>query len=163
MGWLKYLEILLFILFLGCAVGLPIWYCKSFYAQRAKRQRGAEEHLLRHGGERVLEWNGEAPPGEADAEYGTLLVEVAAKRGGENARFYEKGLAVGKRRMPYSDIRDVVYAAGTPGKKYTAKAAVRDAAVLWIYPKKGMAFSISELNYALDDQVMENIKKGLGF
>ncbi len=121
MGWLKYLEILLFILFLGCAVGLPIWYCKSFYAQRAKRQKGAEEHLLRHGGERVLEWNGEAPPGEADAEYGTLLVEVAAKRGGENARFYEKGLVTGKRRMPYSDIRDVVYAAGTPGKSTRQK------------------------------------------
>lgn len=163
MGWFKYLEIAFFILVVGCAVGLPVWYCKSFYAQRAKRQKGAEENLLRHGGERVLEWNRETPQGEADSEYGALLVEVEAKRGGANARFYEKGLTVGQRRLRYSDLRDVVYAAGTPGKKYTAKAAVRDAAVLWIYPQKGMAFSLSELNYVLDDQVMENIKAGLGF
>ena len=164
MIFLAYLpEILVLLIFVGGAA-LIIWYLKAFYAERAARQKKAEEQQNRHGGECVLEWRGSFADGAADTEFGRLVVEIPKKSGNGAALFYEKGLVLGKKRLAYSEIKDVLYAASTPDKKYTLKQAVRDMAVLWIYPKKGrIAIGIRELNYQFDNETMENIKKGLGF
>ncbi|MBD5497500.1 MAG: hypothetical protein HDR11_07010 [Lachnospiraceae bacterium] len=155
-------EILALLIFAGGAA-LIIWYLKAFYADRAERQKKAEEHQNRHGGECVLEWSGSFADGAADTEFGRLVVEIPKKSGNGAALFYEKGLVLGNKRLPYGEIKDVLYAASTPDKKYTLKQAVRDMAVLWIYPKKGATIGIRELNYQFDNETMENIKKGLGF
>ena len=34
---------------------------------------------------------------------------------------------------------------------------------MWIYPKKGSTIGLRGLTYRLDNETMENIKKGLGF
>lgn len=142
---------------------LIVWYLKAFYADRRERQSKAEERQMRHGGECVLEWNGNFADGMPDAEFGRLVVRIPKRRGDGAALFYEKGLVLEKKRLPYSEIKDVLYAASTPDKKYTLKQAVMDMAVLWIYPKTGHTIGIRAINYEFDNETMEEIKKGLGF
>ena len=93
-----------------------VWYLKSFYAERDNRAKKAEEHRSKHGGESILEWNGNLADGAPDAEFGKLIVEVPKKRGDGAARFYEKGLVLEKKRLPYSEIKDVVFVAATSDK-----------------------------------------------
>ena len=88
---------------------------------------------------------------------------VPKKRGDGAALFYEKGLVLEKRRLPYSEIKDVLLEAATENKKYTLKQAVRDMGVLWIYPKKGTTIGLREMSYQFDNEIMEKIKQGLGF
>lgn len=154
---------LIVILFVVGGIALIVWYLKSFYAERANRAKKAEEHRSKHGGECILEWSGNLADGEPDAEFGKLVVEVPKKRGNGAARFYEKGLVLENKRLPYSQIKDVLFVAATPGNKYTLKQAARDMGVLWIYPQKGAAIGLREMNYQFDNEIMEKIKQGLGF
>lgn len=110
----------------------------------------------------MLEWEGPRAEGAADAEFGALVVEIPKHSGGA-ARFYERGLALENKRLPYSEIKDVVLAEATEAKKYTLKQAVRDMGVLWIYPKKGVAIGLREMSYQFDNEIMGKIKAGLGF
>ena len=57
----------------------------------------------------------------------------------------------------------MVFVAATSDKKFTLKQAARDMGVLWIYPKKGAAIGLREMNYQFDNEIMEKIKQGLGF
>ena len=154
---------IIFILFLVGGVALIVWYLKSFYAERANRVKKAEEHRSKHGGECILEWSGSLPSSAPDAEFGKLVVEIPKKRGEGAACFYEKGLVMEKKRLPYSEIKDVLFVAATPGKKFTLKQAARDLGVLWIYPKKGSTIGLREISYQFDNEIMERIKQGLGF
>lgn len=154
---------IIFILILVGGVALIVWYLKSFYAERANREKKAEEHRIKHGGECILEWSGNLASGAPDAEFGKLVVEVPKKRGDGAARFYEKGLVLEKKRLPYSEIKDVLLVAATLGPKFTLKQAARDMGVLWIYPKKGATIGLREMNYQFDNAIMEKIKQGLGF
>lgn len=88
---------------------------------------------------------------------------VMKKRGNGGACFYEEGLVIDNKRLPYSEIKDIVYSPATAGKRITLKEAVRDTGVMWIYPKKGSTIGLRGLTYRLDNETMENIKKGLGF
>lgn len=157
------LSVLIVTLFFMGGIALIIWYLKSFYAERANRAKKAEEHRSKHGGECILEWSGSFASGVPDAEFGKLVVEVPKKRGDGAARFYEKGLVLEKKRLPYSEIKDVLFVAATSDKKYTLKQAARDMGVLWIYPKKGAAIGLREMSYQFDNEIMEKIKQGLGF
>lgn len=154
--------IFMLLLFAGLIVFI-VWYLKAFYSARAEKQKKAEEQRARHGGESVLEWSGSYAKGDPDHEFGQLIVMVSKKRGVGGACFYEKGLAIEDRRLPYSEIKDIVYLDAAEGKKATLKAAVRDTGVMWIYPQKGGAIGLRGLTYQLDNETMENIKKGLGF
>ena len=159
---LGYLPVILVLLLFVGGAALIIWYIRAFYAQRNERQKKAEEQQYRHGGESVLEWEGPRAEGAADAEFGALVVEIPKHNGGA-ARFYERGLALENKRLPYSEIKDVVLAEATEAKKHTLKQAVRDMGVLWIYPKKGVAIGLREMSYQFDNEIMGKIKAGLGF
>ncbi len=154
---------IVFILILVGGAAIIIWYLKSFYAERANRAEKAEEHRSKHGGEYILEWNGNLASGAPDAEFGKLVVEVSKKRGDGAAHFYEKGLVLEKKRLPYSEIKDVIFVAATTDTKFTLKQAARDMGVLWIYPKKGATIGLREMSYQFDNEIMEKIKQGLGF
>lgn len=160
---LSILSMLIVILFFAGGIALIVWYLKSFYAARADRAQKAEEHRNRHGGESVLEWNGDFANGAPDAEFGRLVVEVPKKHGDGAARFYEKGLVLDKKRLPYSEIKDVLLAAATSDEAYTLKQTARDMGVLWIYPRKGATIGLREMSYQFDNEIMEKIKRGLGF
>lgn len=155
-------AIIFLLLVIGCIVFL-VWYFKSFYEERAERQKKAEAQRDLHGGECILEWSGSFAEGMADTEFGRLVVEIPKKRGGAAARFCEKGLILDKKRLPYSEIKDILLVAASEKKKYTLKQAVQDMGVLWIYPKKGAAIGIREMTYQFDNELMEKIKSGLGF
>ena len=152
-----------FLAIIAAFIVFTVLYFKAFYAGRAKRQENVEEQRKRHGGEYVLEWNGPLAQGEADQEFGKLVVAIPKKRGNGNARFYEKGVIVDQKRVPYSEVKDIVYLKGRPGKKYTLKAAMRDSAVMWIYRKKGSTIGIRDFSYQFDEQTMEHIRIGLGY
>lgn len=157
------LPAIIFLLLVIICIVFLVWYFKAFYAERAERQKRAEAQRDLHGGECILEWSGSFAEGPADAEFGRLVVEIPQKRGGGAARFCEKGLILEKKRLPYSEIKDILLVAAEKGKKYTLKQAVQDMGVLWIYPKKGTAIGIREMTYQFDNEVMEKIKSGLGF
>ena len=157
---LAYLPVILMLLIFIGGAALIIWYFKAFYAERDARQQRREEQF---GGEYTLRWKGSYAQGAPDAEFGQVVVEVPKKNGSGAARFYEKGLVLENKRLPYSEIKDVLCAEAKPGKKHTLKQAVRDMGVLWIYPKKGATIGIRELNYQFDNEVMQKIRKGLGF
>ena len=148
---------------IAALIAFVVLYCRAFYAGRAKRQEKVEQQRKRHGGEYVLEWDGPLAQGAADQEFGRLVVVIPRKRGEDGARFYEKGVIVDQKRVPYSEVKDIVYLKGRPGRKYTLKAAVRDSAVMWIYRKKGSTIGIRDFGYKFDDQTMENIRTGLGY
>lgn len=160
--WLNLPGIFMLVVFVGLIV-FVVWYLKSFYAARAQKQKKAEEQRARHGGESVLEWSGDYADGAPDGEFGRLVVIVPKKRGDGGARFYERGLVVDKKRLPYSEIKDIAYSSATPGMKVTLQQMTRDTGVMWIYPKKGSTIGLRGLTYRLDNEIMENIKAGLGF
>ncbi len=155
-------EILMLLIFAGGAA-LIVWYVRAFYAERGNRQKKAREHRMRYGGECILEWNGSFADGPVDPEFGKLVVEIPRKRGSGAACFYERGLVLENKRLPYGEIKDVLLAEATTDKKYTLKQAVRDMGVLWIYPQKGTAMGIREMSYHFDNEIMKKIKQGLGF
>ena len=154
-----YIAIVLFIVFL-------IWMCvaitKSWNKGAARRRAGAEAQAARHGGQFVLEWNGPRAQGAADGEFGPLLVELPKKLGGGSARFYERGLVLGEKRVSYDSLKDAAFIPGSGGG-FTPAQKMRNSSVLWLYRKKGSAIGIRDMSYRFDKQTMEAIQTGLGF
>ena len=156
-------PMIFFLAIIVAFIAFTVLYFKAFYSGRAKRQEKVEEQRKRHGGECILEWSGPLAQGAADQEFGNLVVVIPKKRGDGSARFYEKGVIVDQKRVPYSEVKDIVYLKGRPGKKYTLKSTMRDSAVMWIYRIKGSTIGIRDFSYSFDDQTMETIKNGLGY
>ena len=145
------------------AIVLVALYLRSWNRSKGGRQEAAEAQRRRHGGDAVLEWDGPMAQGAPDGEFGALVAEVMKKSGRDSARFYERGLVIGSRRVAYGDLKDIVYDPGNPGKGFTPKQRMQNMAVMWIYPQKGMAMGIRDLDYRLDDETMRKIQKGLGY
>ena len=151
--------ILLFIAFL-------VWMCvaitRAWNKGASRRRTGAEAQAARHGGQFVLEWNGPRAQGAADGEFGPLLVEIPKKSGGDAARFYERGLTVGGKRVAYAELKDAAFIPGSGGG-ITPAQKMRNSSVLWLYRKKGSTIGIRDMSYRFDKQTMEDIQTGLGF
>ena len=151
--------ILLFIAFL-------VWMCaaitRAWNKGASRRRTGAEAQAARHGGQYVLEWDGPRAQGAADGEFGPLLVEIPKKSGGDAARFYERGLTVGGKRVAYAELKDAAFIPGSGGG-ITPAQKMRNSSVLWLYRKKGSTIGIRDMSYRFDRQTMEAIQTGLGF
>jgi len=151
--------ILLFIAFL-------VWMCaaitRAWNKGASRRRTGAEAQAARHGGQYVLEWDGPKAQGAADGEFGPLLVEIPKKSGGDAARFYERGLTVGGKRVAYAELKDAAFIPGSGGG-ITPAQKMRNSSVLWLYRKKGSTIGIRDMSYRFDKQTMEDIQTGLGF
>ena len=119
----------------------------------------------RHGGESVLEWDGPYAEGEPDAEFGRLVVQFKQKKGSGYARFYERGLVRGKRRLPYSEVKDMLVLEENAPKMATALRRMQDqrSTGLNIYPKKGMQMVISKFDYEIDIKLLRDVQNGLGY
>jgi len=163
MNWSDLFPMFFFLTVIAALIAFFVLYCKAFYAGRARRQENVEQQRRRNGGEYRLEWDGPLAQGAEDPEFGRLVVIIPKKRGTGGAAFHETGLVLDGKRLPYSEVKDIVYMPGRPGKKYTLKAAARDSAVMWIYRKKGSTIGIRDFSYQFDNQTMEKIKKGLGY
>ena len=100
--------------------------------------------------------------GAADSEFGPLLVEISKKLGGGSARFYERGLVPGSKRVSYDSLKDAAFIPGSGGG-FTPKQKLRNSSVLWLYRKKGSTIGIRDLSCRFDKQTMEAIQTGLGF
>ena len=150
----------LFLAIIVVGIILIVWYIRAWNKNQRRRQAEAESHRQRHGGQTVLEWSGPKASGAPDHEFGELLVEIPKKSGG-SARFYERGVIVGDKRLSYDTLKDVTFAERTPALIQTPKTA----AVMWLYPKKGMGRPVSlfSLNYEYKDADMKAIQAGLGF
>ena len=129
-----------------------------------ERQTGADAQRARNGGKAVLEWNGPKAQGAADQEFGELLVEIPKKSGAVGVQFYREGFVINGKRTSYENLKDVVFIPGNPGAvSITPKQKLRNAAVLWLYRKKGSTIGIRDLSYRFDYSTMEAIQTGLGF
>lgn len=156
-------TVIMFILIIAFIVWMCVAMTKAWNKGAAQRRQGAEAQSQRHGGQYVLEWDGPTAQGAADPEFGALLVEIPKKSGGEGARFFERGVSVGSKRVPYENLKDVVFIPGDDQKGFTMKQKLRNSAVLWLYRKKGSTIGIRGLTYRFDGQTMTAIQKGLGF
>lgn len=160
---MDYIPMIIILLFVAGIIALIVFYMKSFNAQRDNRIKQAEAYRQQHGGEYKLVWEGQYASGAADQEFGQLVVEIPKKRRNSSARFYEKGLVLDKKRLPYSEIKDIIFTPAKNNKKLTLKQSTRDMGVLWIYRKKGSTIGIRETNYQFNNEIMAKIKQGLGF
>ena len=91
-----------------------------------------------------------------------MLVELPKKMGKDCARFYERGLVLGGKRVPYENLKDVAFIPGTGGG-ITPAQKMRNSSVLWLYRKKGSTIGLRDMSYRFDKQTMEDIQTGLGF
>ncbi len=151
------------ILLIAIMVLISVAITKIWNKGAARRRAGAEAQAARHGGQYVLEWDGPRAQGAADGEFGPLLVEILKKSGGAGARFYERGVVIGSKRVAYDNLKDAVFIPGNGSKGFTPQQKMRNAAVLWLYRKKGSTIGLRDLSYRFDRQTMEAIQKGLGF
>lgn len=151
------------IVFVAILVGMIVMIFRVWGKGQQGRQSQAEAQRARNGGQAVLEWSGPKAQGPADPEFGELLVEIPKKSGDVELRFYRLGFILKDKRTSYENLKDVVYIPGTPGLALTPKQKLRNAAVLWIYRKKGSAIGIRDLTYCFDDATMVDIQTGLGF
>lgn len=154
---------IIIILFIAFLIWMSVAITKAWNKGQRQRLAGAEAQAKRHGGQYVLEWDGPKAQGAPDSEFGPLVVEVPKKHGSDSAKFFERGLVLGGKRVPYSNLKDVVFIPGRGQKGFTIKQKLRNSAVLWLYRKKGSTIGIRDLNYRFDGQTMQNIQKGLGF
>lgn len=155
-------TLIMFVLAIVFIVWFSVSVTKGWNKQAAQRRAGAEAQAARHGGQFVLEWNGPRAQGAADGEFGPLLVELPKKLGKDCARFYERGLVLGGKRVPYDGLKDVVFIPGIGGG-ITPAQKMRNSSVLWLYRKKGSTIGIRDMSYRFDKQTMEDIQTGLGF
>ena len=156
------LGILLLLLVIGGLVAFAVIMTKGFNAASAQRQTWAEENQKRHGGQRTLEWDASRSEGAVDASFGPLVVEIPQKLG-EPARFYEQGVVMGRKRLLYQDLKDVVVEGETRKGIQTLETTLRDSGKLWLYPKKGGAIGLMALTYRFEGGTMERIQRGLGY
>ena len=129
-----------------------------------QRQANAEAQRRRHGGKTVLEWPWPRAIGSTDPEYGALLEEFP-KKGGGSARFYETGLVLDVKRVPYDTLTDVFFDEGSPERGADLKEAIQNSAVLWLYRKGGFhrTLGVRDFVYGFDHEDCRHIKDGLGF
>ena len=156
------LGIVLMIALVVGSIAFMIWFVKSWNKEKRRRQAHAEAQRQRHGGRTVLEWGGPRDQGAPDGEFGALLVELP-KRGGGSARFYELGLVLDQKRVPYDALEDVFFNPGDEERGKDLKEAIQNSAVLWLYRKRGHTLAIRDFMYGFDHPTMENIQRGLGF
>lgn len=156
-------TVIMFILIIVFIIWMCVAMTKAWNKGAAQRRQGAEAQSLRHGGQYVLEWDGPAAQGAADPEFGALLVEIPKRSGGEGVRFFERGVSVESKRVPYENLKDVVFIPGSDRKGFTMKQKLQNSAVLWLYRKKGSTIGIRDLTYRFDGQTITAIQKGLGF
>jgi len=149
------------VLFLAVMVALMVFIVKSFGEGRKARQKQLEAHRLKHGGEHILEWDGQREQGTPDTEFGALVVAIPKRVGSGKACFYEKGVVVGRRRLAYRDLKDLLCNSSSGGH-INIKEAARDMSVIWLYPKKGSVIGIRALNYKLNPETIARIQHGLG-
>lgn len=155
-------TLIMFILAIAFIVWFSVALTKGWNKQAARHRAGAEAQATRHGGQFVLEWEGPRAQGAADGEFGPLLVEIPKKSGGDAARFYERGLTVGGKRVAYAELKDAAFIPGSGGG-ITPAQKMRNSSVLWLYRKKGSTIGVRDLSYRFDKQTMEAIQTGLGF
>lgn len=158
------------ILGIAVVIGLAI-ICVAFIVglfqgwkkQSGERGANAEEQRRRHGGRTVLEWPWPRAIGSPDPEFGALLEEFPRKGGG-SARFYEYGLDLNGKRVPYDTLRDVFFDEGSQERGRDLKEALQNSAVLWLYRKNGRkTLAIRDFVYGFDHEDCRHIRDGLGF
>ena len=149
-------------LVVGCTAFL-IWFTRSWNKAKKHRQDNAALQRQRHSGQTVLEWDGPRAVGEPDPAFGSLLEEFPRKGGG-SARFYERGLVLNRKRVPYDSLSDVVFYPGEAERGKDLKEAIQNSAVLWLY-RKGLrrTLGIRDFQYGFDHASCEKIRDGLGF
>ena len=152
---------IIFLAIIAVGVVLIVSYVRNWNKSQSSRQAQSEAQRQRNGGQAILEWSGPNVPGAADSEFGELLVEIPKKSGTGSVRFYHLGVDVDGKRLSYDSLKDVVFAERSPGLIQTPK----NAAVMWLYPKKGLGkpISIFSLHYQFEDSTMRAIQTGLGY
>lgn len=144
-----------------CAVFI-IGLFRGWKKQSGQRGVNAEAQRRRHGGRTVLEWPWPKAAGAPDEEFGALLEEFPRKGGG-SARFYETGLVLNGKRVPYDALRDVYFDEGEEKRGRDLKEALQNSAVLWLYRKHGHTLAIRDFQYGFEHIDCVHIKDGLGF
>lgn len=153
-----------FIVFAILLTAITVGILRTWNKGMASRQAGANAQRARSGGRAILEWSGPKAQGAADQEFGELLVEIPKKSGIAGVQFYREGFIINGKRIPYENLKDVVFIPGRPGAvSLTPKQKMRNSAVLWLYQKKGSTIGIRDLSYRFDYSTMEAIQTGLGF
>ncbi len=155
-------TVLMAVLIVG-SIAFSCWFIRSWNREKRLRQEEADAHRMRHGGQAVLEWTGPRAAGEPDSEFGPMLVELPRRSGSGSAAFYKYGAVIGKKRVCYEELKDVVFLPGEPGPSRTLKRAVQNSAVLWLYRNRGPAIGIRDFQYEFNAPVMEAIQRGLGY
>lgn len=145
----------------GVAIS-AVFYVKAFHRSKAERQKTAEEHLLKHDGKRVLEWNLPRTPGEGDSEFGELIV-VLPKKIGEGAKFYAYGCIIDDKRVSYMDLNDIVVQRDTRTSFTGLKRSLQNCGKLWLYRNSGSTIGLNTLIYQYEDETALAIKSGLGY
>ena len=71
----------------------------------------------------------------------------------------------GKRRLPYSEVKDMLVLEENAPKMATALRRMQDqrSTGLNIYPKKGMQMVISKFDYEIDIKLLRDVQNGLGY
>lgn len=152
------------IVFAVLLVVITVGIMRTWNKGMNSRQAGADAQRARNGGKAVLEWSGPKAQGAADREFGELLVDIPKKSGAVGVQFYREGFVMNGKRVSYENLKDVVFIPGNPGAvSITPKQKLRNAAVLWLYRKKGSTIGIRDLSYRFDYSTMEAIQTGLGF
>lgn len=158
------LGIVLMVFLVIVAVLFIICLFRGWNRQSGERQANAEAQRQRHGGKTVLEWPWPRAAGESDPEFGELLEEFPRKGGG-SVRFYETGLVLNGKRVPYDSLSDVYFDSGSPERSRHLKGALQNSAVLWLYRKGSFhrTLGIRDFEYGFDHADCEHIRDGLGF
>lgn len=158
------LGIVLVIFLVIVSVLFIIGLLRGWNKSSSRRQANAEAQRQRHGGRTVLEWPWPRAPGGPDPEFGALLEEFP-KKGGGSARFYETGLVLDGKRVPYDSLTDVFFDGGSPERGADLKEAIQNSAVLWLYRKGGFhrTLGVRDFVYGFDHEDCRHIKDGLGF
>lgn len=156
--------IVLVIALIVIAVLFIIGLFQGWNKGKRRRQANAEAQRRRHGGKTVLEWPWPRATGGPDPEFGALLEEFP-KKGGGSARFYETGLVLDGKRVPYDTLTDLYFDEGSPERGKDLKEALQNSAVLWLYRKGGFhrTLGIRDFVYGFDHADCVHIKDGLGF
>ena len=154
--------VLMIALVIGCGAFI-IWFIRSWDKAKKQRQVNAETQRRQHNGQSVLEWVGPRAIGNPDPEFGPL-VEEFPRKGGGSARFYERGLVLYQKRVPYGSLSDIFFDPGEAEQGKDLKEAIQNSAVLWLY-RKGLhrTLAIRDFQYGFDHSSCEKIRDGLGF
>ena len=156
------IELVIFLVIISVVFIIALFW--GWNKQSGERRASAEAQRQRHGGKTVLEWPWPRAVGPADPEFGALLEEFP-KKGGGSARFYETGLVLNRKRVPYDTLKDVYFDEGAEERGKDLKEALQNSAVLWFY-RKGFfqrTLAVRDFVYGFDHADCRHIRDGLGF